>query len=162
MTWHHGMISWLAIMTRHHDMTSRQDIMTWHYDKTSWHDMTLQDTLTSCSMGHSRTQGLPPHSPGPCSRSRWWAGGSHGIWTWSCNIVRSKSLSPYLKHSGCSMRSPINVISAVSCWKGWPQWLHFWEACTAHIAHNIVIMTQSSALGLKPAQGQCHHGSCCR
>ena len=65
----------------------------------------------------------------------------------SCNIVRSRSLSPYLKQSGCSMRSPINVISAVSCWKGWPQWLHFWEACTAaHIAHNIVIMTQSLPL----------------
>ena len=64
----------------------------------------------------------------------------------SCNIVRSRSLSPYLKQSGCSMRSPINVISAVSCWKGWPQWLHFWEACTAHIAHNIVILTKSLPL----------------
>ena len=48
----------------------------------SWHD-----THTSCSKGHSRTQGLPPHSPGPCSRSRWWAGGSRGIWTWRVVIL---------------------------------------------------------------------------
>ena len=71
--------------------------MTWHHYKTSWHDMTLQDTLTSCSMGHSRTQGLPPHSPGPCSRSRWWAGGSHGIWTWWVVILSDGDPLPLLE-----------------------------------------------------------------